>query len=286
VVTCLETGRPASHECRILTTGATDGGALDLEVLASPLRLGETVLVVVALRDISAEKRRAVLERAFFHDLLNTAHGIRCAAEMLNEPTLNPDSEKRVKQELLRMANEMSEEIVSQRELLSAESGSLILRLSLVSVPELLHSVVGRYRHQRVARGRMLRVSPVPECALETDLVLLRRVLGNLVKNALEATPPEGIVTLGAVETAEGVSFRVQNPGVMPEAVQRQIFHRSFTTKGEPGRGIGTYSVKLLTERYLGGRVAFTTSQTEGTLFTVSLPRRAPRRGSGGQLVA
>ena len=38
----------------------------------------------------------------------------------------------------------------------------------------------------------------------------------------------------------------------MPDEVKAQIFERSFSTKGR-GRGIGTYSIKLLTERYLEG---------------------------------
>ena len=64
----------------------------------------------------------------------------------------------------------------------------------------------------------------------------------------------------------------MHNAGSMPDAVRDQVFQRSFTTKPGPGRGIGTYSIKLLTERYLGGVVSFTTSPAGGTTFTVSLP--------------
>jgi signal transduction histidine kinase len=39
------------------------------------------------------------------------------------------------------------------------------------------------------------------------------------------------------------------------------------------GRGIGTYSAKLITERYLGGSLSFTSSEDEGTTFAVTLPR-------------
>jgi sensor histidine kinase regulating citrate/malate metabolism len=53
----------------------------------------------------------------------------------------------------------------------------------------------------------------------------------------------------------------------MPPEVQLQIFQRSFSTKGK-GRGVGTYSMKLLTERYLGGKLAFTSAAGEGTTFT------------------
>jgi sensor histidine kinase regulating citrate/malate metabolism len=50
-----------------------------------------------------------------------------------------------------------------------------------------------------------------------------------------------------------------------------QIFQRSFSTKGS-GRGIGTYSMKLLTEQYLGGEILVESSQENGTTFTVVIP--------------
>jgi CheY-like chemotaxis protein len=57
----------------------------------------------------------------------------------------------------------------------------------------------------------------------------------------------------------------------MAPHVQLQMFQRSFSTKGR-GRGIGTYSVKLLTEKYLKGRVAFTSDPLTGTTFSVMVP--------------
>jgi sensor histidine kinase regulating citrate/malate metabolism len=62
----------------------------------------------------------------------------------------------------------------------------------------------------------------------------------------------------------------VNNPTFMPRDVQLQVFKRSFSTKGT-GRGIGTYSMRLLASKYLGGEVDFTTSQAEGTTFRVQL---------------
>ena len=65
--------------------------------------------------------------------------------------------------------------------------------------------------------------------------------------------------------------FRVANPSVMPPDVQNQVFQRSFSTKGE-NRGLGTYSMRLLTERYLKGHVSFTSDKAHGTVFRVRLP--------------
>jgi sensor histidine kinase regulating citrate/malate metabolism len=68
------------------------------------------------------------------------------------------------------------------------------------------------------------------------------------------------------------IRFRVKNVGVMPHDVQMQIFQRSFSTKGR-GRGIGTYSIRLLTENYLKGKVSFTSNEVEGTVFSVELSK-------------
>ena len=69
-------------------------------------------------------------------------------------------------------------------------------------------------------------------------------------------------------------TFTVHNPEVMPKEVQLQVFQRSFSTKGEAGRGIGTYSMKLFGERYLGGKVAFVSSSSEGTTFRLALLKK------------
>ena len=104
-----------------------------------------------------------------------------------------------------------------------------------------------------------------------TDEVLLGRVLGNLIKNALEASDRGQTVTV-AFENRRQPLFSVHNPSVMPEAVQLQMFQRSFSTRKGRGRGIGSNSVKLLTEKYLHGKVWFVSREPEGTSFFVALP--------------
>jgi sensor histidine kinase regulating citrate/malate metabolism len=60
---------------------------------------------------------------------------------------------------------------------------------------------------------------------------------------------------------------------VIPEGIREQIFMRSFSTKGAT-RGLGTYSVKLLTEKYLKGKASFLSNTSEGTVFTIELDRK------------
>ena len=77
---------------------------------------------------------------------------------------------------------------------------------------------------------------------------------------------------MGAENEEDQVEIWVNNPAVMPRDVQLQVFNRSFSTKGS-GRGIGTYSMRLLVSRYLGGSVDFDSSEDRGTIFRVRLPR-------------
>jgi hypothetical protein len=117
-------------------------------------------------------------------------------------------------------------------------------------------------------------VYPNGQTTLSTDPALLGRVLMNLLKNALEATPDGGEVRVDCRVTADRVEFSVWNAGAIPQAAHSQIFQRSFSTKG-PGRGTGTYSVRLFTEAYLKGSVSFTSNSQDGTTFTVSIPLQA-----------
>jgi len=67
-------------------------------------------------------------------------------------------------------------------------------------------------------------------------------------------------------------TFTATNPDAIPPEVVPRIFQRSFSTKPGAGHGLGTYSMRLLAEQYLGGRVTFTTSLEAGTTFSLTLP--------------
>ncbi len=261
-------GQSAASECRISREPA--GESLDLAVTAAPLELeGETVTLFTA-SDIAHEKRRSLLERTFFHDIMNTAGGLQGLAEMM----AYTDAEEQVEilDMLGRQAERLVEEIQAQRDLLAAERGDLAVGRSAVDVAEFLASLRELYCNHEVAEGKEIVVeTDAPGIAVATDPRLAGRVIGNMLKNALEATPAGGTVTLGGSSRSGGVRLRVHNSTVMPREVQLQIFERSYSTKGA-GRGIGTYSMKLLGEGYLGGQVGFTSAEGEGTTFYLDLP--------------
>lgn len=233
----------------------------------------------MVLDDVSDAKRRAVLERTSFHDILNTAGGVSGIAGLI---VTDPQACQEFRQDLLTSATLLVNEIKCQRMLLSAERGELVAERVAVGSRRILDDVVRLYAHHPVAEGRRLEVAhDSTDLPLVTDPTILGRVLGNLVKNALEASRPGQVVVVGSRARPGGCEFWCRNAGEIPPAHRAQIFQRNFSTKGE-GRGIGTYSVRLLTEQFLGGRVGFTSSAEEGTCFTVELPGEGATARDGG----
>ena len=251
------------QECRIVQEQSSD--ALDFRAWATPLKLGDELFTIYAVLDISHEKRREFLERIFFHDILNTAGGLKGSAELVQGASVQELDE--LHDIILRLSDELIDEINAQRVLAAAESQELAVHPVTVKTIELLQEVRDLYSRHEAAAGRQVNIdSEAWNGSLATDRTLLRRVIGNMTKNALEASKPGETITLGCEVVRDGISFLVHNPGFIPPDVQLQIFQRSFSTKGV-GRGLGTYSIKLLTERYLQGNVSFSTSPDEGTTF-------------------
>lgn len=93
-----------------------------------------------------------------------------------------------------------------------------------------------------------------------------------MIINALEATAENGEVKIWLENKDDFLSFCVWNAQEIPHDIANRIFQRNFSTKEQAGRGIGTYSMKLLGEKILGGQVSFTTSKKEGTIFRFTYP--------------
>jgi signal transduction histidine kinase len=174
---------------------------------------------------------------------------------------------------LTHLSEQLVEEIHAQRDLVLAESGDLVLQADMLTTKHVVDELRQQYLKNPVATERKIELGQVWSGIIWTDRRLLMRILGNMLKNALEAISPGQAVTIECCNRQEDVVFAVHNPGVMPEEVQLQMFQRSFSTKGQTGRGIGTYSMKLLGERYLGGRVEFVSRFPEGATFALSLPK-------------
>ncbi len=260
------TGQKVSKECQMLLNDGKD--ALTLMTSATPLKMGDETFTVLAISDISEAKMKAILERMFLHDALNLAGGIKGLAEILKDEPPDPRTAS-VAGIIYNATLALIDEIKAQRELMLAEKGELTSHSAKLSSLDIIKATSSFYRKHDVADGKGVSLKKESEdVEFESDPVLVNRVLGNMLKNALEAVPKGGIVSIGCFKAQEPwkLEFRVFNPGCMPEEVQLNMFHRAFSTKGQ-GRGLGTYGMKLIGERYLGGSVSFISNEQEGTTF-------------------
>jgi PAS domain S-box-containing protein len=105
---------------------------------------------------------------------------------------------------------------------------------------------------------------------LITDPNLLKRVLTNLVINAVQAMPEGGRLDVHAFKEADDTIITVEDSGAgIAEEVRPKLFTPLFTMKSK-GQGFGLAVVKRMTEA-LGGSVTFESEVGKGTMFIVRL---------------
>jgi signal transduction histidine kinase len=102
----------------------------------------------------------------------------------------------------------------------------------------------------------------------------LRRVLDNLLDNAIKFTPEGGNVSVGVRREGERIELWVEDTGIgipadeIPHLFNR--FHRTSNAAGYPGSGLGLAIVKSIVEGHRGS--IWAKSDDQGTRFTISLP--------------
>lgn len=260
-------------ECRITSIHNGISVPFDLRATCSPFQFESEHFFLVFLEDISAEKRKQQLERTFFHDIINSCGGLLNLAKYYNI-LQTEDQRELFCENIYRQSQILMEEIMAQRDLLAAENNILETSFEKVDATGLLNDAIVAIELHPSAEGQHIELDSCEDnLIIETDARLVRRVLLNLLKNAVEAPNDGGKVRVGCKTAGQDAILWVGNPAVMAEEVRSQVFQRSFSTKGT-GRGIGTYSIKLLVEVYLHGSVTFESSPDKGTVFCVRLPLR------------
>ncbi|MFQ6095352.1 MAG: CHASE4 domain-containing protein [Candidatus Bathyarchaeia archaeon] len=208
------------------------------------------------------------------HDLRNPLQVIvnivHLAKERLRSMS-SPPAEKRGVEELFQTITEQAEymnKIVSdlqdyakpmKPELVETSLHKLITdTLSTITVPE------------------TVKVSTVIEKdfpKLMVDPSLMRRVITNLVINALQAMPNGGQLTIGASKTEETASISIQDTGAgIPKENMDKLFQPLFTTKSK-GTGLGLAVCKRLVEAH-DGSITVESKVGRGSTFTIKIPFR------------
>ncbi len=161
-----------------------------------------------------------------------------------------------------------------------ADAGMLRLDLKPMDAAQLLAEVYERTQILAQSRSITLDLEALEPRIVFGDRERLRRVLLNLVDNAIKYTPAGGRVTLSLRERDGQVSLSVRDTGIgLSETEQEHVFQRfhragSARDHGAQGSGLGLCIARSIAEAH-GGTLQVASRRGEGSTFTVCLPRLA-----------
>lgn len=278
-------GMPAAEKRLVLR--CADGRRLPVDVRCSPMRhLGGTQgRVVVVMRDVSdlqalqdrllQSERLSILGRlagAVSHEIRNPLTAIFLQADILEDELCRSNREERT--QVLRSLAIIKEEVARLHELVQ-QYLSLAhlsrLRCEPVELGTYLERFCVEMRERVAVRDIVLQLKGGDLGQVALHVNSFRRVLLNLLNNAVEAMPQGGTFTLCGQRSAEAVRLEASDTGcgIQPEDLPL-LFSPLHTTKPE-GTGLGLYLAREIVTAH-GGDITVSSTPGVGTTFTITLP--------------
>ncbi len=267
---CRRHNSAVSKVCKIISRTDNFIKAHEFMARCSPLFFADKRFFLLILVDITAESRKQSMEKIFFHDVLNMINGLSGIVQCMNADMSKAEWNEYYSM-LRNITSRLLETIVTQRDLVYAENKELKVSFRWVSVREIIDSVMANSLFSTDDNAQISVSIEDNDFMIHTDPVLLMRVLVNMLKNALEAKNNSPVITLGCSNTGNKVAFFVHNYAYISHSQAKNVFQPMWSTK-DHNRGLGTYSIRLIGEYYLKGKVYFDSFPDQGTTFTIELP--------------
>jgi two-component system sensor histidine kinase/response regulator len=261
--------RPAELVVRVQT-------ALELRRLGKELR--EHYALLRRQRDdlmrLQLQKER--LTAFVVHDLKNPVNAMDLHAQFLQrEPGLSEDARQSVLQ-IRTEARQLNRMILDLLDLSKADEGKLTPRRVPIDLASLVSDVLAELQPS-AARRRVTLEPSVHARTLVADEDLLRRMLANMVENAIRHAPQESTVTVSVLLASSAVEIRVADRGGGIPADKRESIFDPFVqldAQGSPaprgGRGLGLTFCRLVAEAH-GGRI-WIEDGAPGAVFCFRIP--------------
>jgi len=269
-----------------------DGTEFPVEISLSPVKTPSgALLVVAAIRDatlqkttehqlIEANKAKSRLLAAASHDLrqpLQTLNLLNRVAR--REAAGNPRLEMIIDRQQQAL-DTMSELLAAVLDIGKLDSGAVVAERKDCAVDDIVERVVSDFEPQAIEKGLSIVYEPCGE-GCRTDPELLRRLLGNLVSNAIRYTE-RGEVRLRCSACGDKLDLEVSDTGVGIAADQLdRIFDEFYQvdrgSRRPEGLGLGLSIVRRLAD-LLQLEIDVRSAVGKGTTFTVTVPRCEPPR--------
>jgi PAS domain S-box-containing protein len=234
------------------------------------------------IRDISERRRldrlREDLISMIYHDLRSPLANIVSSLDVFN--TMLPEDGDPAYRSLLNIALRSTERIQrltnSLLDMSQLESGQPVVNLYSTSPVLLAADSVEAVSPIAESKNQIISIKLPPQVPpVKVDADMIRRVLINLLENAVKYSPPDGDITLGADIKAENAVIWVQDSGPgIPTEEKEHIFDK-FTrlnpTGSQKGFGLGLAYCRLAIEGH-GGRIWVDSEPGKGSRFSFTLP--------------
>lgn len=250
---------------------------LEARVEARTAELRESLLAQRQAKNEAelANRSKSRFLAAASHDLAQPLNAARLFASSLQVDCDNPDEARHLATRIDDSLSNAEELLASLIEVARLESGSLVPQVESLDAAELCRSLAQQFAATAELRGLQL-ATRCPPCWVRSDRVLLRRILQNLIANALRYTAHGGVL-LALRRRGEEVLVQVWDtgPGIPPEQQSRvfEEFQRldGRSPWGERGLGLGL-SICQRTAALLGHRLALRSRPGRGSVFEIALP--------------
>ena len=272
------TAAPTTFELRMVEKG---GGVVWTQLTATlaPGAKGAAVcrLVMQDVRKRKVEEQfRENVERIIQHDIKSPLINLYSLAKMITGGTSTTELMQAFPQIMLGI-RQVIHIIDAAEPLRLMERGEYTPPKTQIRLLPVLYSVKDSLAVLSSQRNVQIVLPEAPDVACPAgplfggEEFLIEDMFANLVKNAVEASPEGGVVTLACKLDQTFLHMAIHNLGAVPESVRERFFEK-YASAGKPyGTGLGTYSAQLIAKAH-GGRIFFTSSEAEGTTVTVVFP--------------
>lgn len=245
--------------------------------------------VVTVLRDITSQKEIDQIKSDFLsvvsHELRTPLHSIKGFVDIIlmgktgeiNE--LQRDFLTTVKEATANLQRLIDDLLEFSR----MEAGQVKLKPQMISVYDIAQRVVEQVA-PLAQDGQLTLMNQISADLplIEADPLRIEQVVTNLVSNAIKFTPPNGSVTISAIDLGERIRVSVTDTGIgVPETEQEHIFQRFYqvdgsSTRSYRGAGLGLTICKFIIE-YHHGQIWIESKPGEGSTFHFELPKCLPK---------
>lgn len=269
-IAAMDLNEPVERMCAITIERDNKEADLYFQVRCCPVTIDNKNFILMFLQDVSVQQQCANLERTFFHDISNVLMALVGKSAQLAKNGEQPQA-----LDVQTLVTRLVQEFSVQKSLANSFSHTYQPLYRDISVNKVLGSLDEFFRSDLNGGDKPVHFQLAREdVTLVTDECLLRRVVENMINNALDASDGHVPVRVYVEPDGAALAFCVWNDGVIPDEIAKRIFQRNFSTKEGLGHGLGTFSMKFFGEQVLGGNVSFTTSREGGTLFKFTLQHR------------